>query len=86
MATRIYVTTADSEMLLPTWPDIDGRRKPKMSATEPEVETGSGNNYERKDSNDLSYIFDHAKFKYDSADTDRHRPISLTQDIDENRK
>ncbi len=135
----------DLEMSLPTWPDIDGRRKPEMSATEPEVETGSENNHERKElamrfqripphyrlcptqkchcrhgptstdvgnprcrqwnrkwkpeveitmngkswrchSNDLSHIFGHAKLKYDTADTARHRPISITQNVDENRK
>ena len=39
----------DSKMALSTRPDIGQHRKPEMSATEPEVETGSGNNYERKE-------------------------------------
>jgi len=33
----------DSKMALPTRRNIDRHRKPEMSATEPEVETGSGN-------------------------------------------
>ncbi len=71
-ATPTFSAMPDLDMALLTGPDIDGRRKPEMSATEPEVETGSGSNYERKelatrDSNDLSYIFNRAKLKYDTA-------------------
>ncbi len=48
-ATPTFSAMPDLDMALPTWPDIDGRRNPEMSATEPEVETGSGNNHERKE-------------------------------------
>jgi len=42
-ATLTFSTTADLDMTLPTQPDISQHRKPETSATEPEVETGSGN-------------------------------------------
>ncbi len=48
-ATPTFSTMAYSEMSLPTRPDIGRHREPEMSATEPEMETGSGNKYERKE-------------------------------------
>ena len=80
-ATPTFSAMPDLDMVLPTWPDIDGRRKPKMSATEPEVQTGSGNSYERKELamrfQRLTHIFDRTKLKYGTADNARDRPISV---------
>jgi len=39
-ATPTFSTMPDSEMSLPTRPDIGQHRKPEVSAMEPEVETG----------------------------------------------
>ncbi len=48
-ATPTFSAMPDLDMALPTWPDIDGRREPEVSATKSEAETGRGNNYERKE-------------------------------------
>ncbi len=85
-ATPTFSTMADSEMSLPTRPDIGRHRKPEMSATEPEVEITMNEKSWRCDSNDLAHIFDRTKLKYGTADTVRNRPISVTQNVDENRK
>ena len=42
-ATPTFSTMPDLDMALPTQPDIVQHRKPEMSDTQPEVETGSGN-------------------------------------------
>ncbi len=89
-ATPTFSAMPDLDMALPSWPDIDGCRKPEMSATEQEVETGSGNNYERKElamrfQRRIPY-FQPCKLKYGNADTARGRPISVTQNVYENRK
>ena len=49
----------------------------QMSATKPEVETGSGNNFERKQIakrfQRLPHIFDHVRLRYDTGVTAPHR-------------
>ncbi len=84
-ATPTLSAMPDLDMALPTWPDIYGHRKPKMSATKPEMETGSGNNYERKELamrfQRLPHIFDHARVRNGTADIARHQTpeVSATE-------
>jgi len=62
----------DLDMALPTQPDVADTGNSYVGH-----ETGSGNNFERKQMakrfQRLPHIFDHARPKYDTADFARHR-------------
>ncbi len=76
-ATATFSTVPDLDLALPTQPDIGQHRKPEMSATKSEVQTGSGNNIEWKE---LEMRYQRLP-PHGIADMARHRPTLETRNV-----
>jgi len=82
LTTPIFSTMPDPSMTLPAWPD-DGRHRklkcrPRNRKWKPEVKITFERKQMAKRFQRLPHIFDHARLRYWTTDTARHRPTSAT--------